>query len=92
MPDEFAGVIVNRVVPFFELIKLFQHRNRQHNIVFLKILDARTVMQNHVRIQHKQLAFFSRHTSPIFEKRGCAGMTVPAQPRFSSVVGLLEGV
>jgi hypothetical protein len=57
VPDELPGMIVNNLAAFFELIELFQDRDRYDDIMFIEMVDAGAVMENDIGIKDENLFF-----------------------------------
>ncbi len=65
--DELPGLEVDQVAAFFELVQFLQHHDGDDDVVFLKILDAGVVVQNHVGVQHEEFfcLFAFGHAVPL---------------------------
>ena len=60
-PHNFTGIVVDLFVAFFETVQLFQNRQRQNKVVFLKLINRLVVVQEHIRIQDKNLGRFATY-------------------------------
>ena len=55
--DKFSGMVVERLVALFKLIKLLNHGNGHHNVVLLELIDTGAVMEYHISVKDKNLLF-----------------------------------
>ena len=55
--DKFSGMVVERLVALFELIKLLNHGNGHHNVMLLELIDAGAVMKYNINVKDKNLLF-----------------------------------
>ena len=55
MAEKIPGVEIDVVVAFLEAIELLDDRDRNDDVVFLKVIDATGVVKNDIRIEHQEL-------------------------------------
>ena len=53
--NKFAGMIVEGLIAFLELVKFFQHGDRYDNVMFLKIVDAGGIVQDDIGVENERL-------------------------------------
>jgi hypothetical protein len=58
-----AGMVVDDLTAFFELVQFFKYRDRYDYIVFIETIDAGTVVQDNVGVEDKDF-FNIRHVTP----------------------------
>jgi hypothetical protein len=49
------GMVIYNLAALLEVIQFFQNRDRNDDIVFFKIVDAGTVMENNVGVEDEDL-------------------------------------
>src|SRR5690606_36373462 len=53
LAEELPGVRVDVFVPLFETVEVFEHSDRQGDVVLLETAEATGIVQNDVRVENK---------------------------------------
>ena len=55
LTQELSSLKIDVVMTFFKLVHLFEHGNRNRNIVLVETLNAIRIVENHIGVQHENL-------------------------------------
>ena len=57
---------VDDLAAFFEMVKFLQNWNGNNNVVVFKVIDAGTVMEDNIGVEHENFLFMGHFFVPQF--------------------------